>query len=364
MAGWRGEVNDIAISHCPAGHPCVGSGLARALAVCDTGYMTDNPISPDRTPKTDQKPVRAGRKGPKSKSPGVWQGKGQPRRTPSAPRLELGALAPDAVRIYGIHAAERALQNPARVIRRLLATQTVAERLDLDAITHTRFESTDAGQTGLAAPLPNVEIVTSGQLDGALGAGTVHQGLLIETKTLAQTEITPLLDRLHDRLHATELAGATPAERWPPLVIVLDHVTDPHNVGAILRSAAAFRADGLVMTQRYSPALGGALAKAATGALEDVPVTLVVNLADALDELRSAGLSLVGLEADGDGPLEGMPAFGATALVVGAEDRGLRAKTRALCDGVHAIGTAGGWTSLNVSNAAAVAMHWVRHHPA
>ncbi|MFP4538414.1 MAG: 23S rRNA (guanosine(2251)-2'-O)-methyltransferase RlmB, partial [Dichotomicrobium sp.] len=141
------------------------------------------------------------------------------------------------------------------------------------------------------------------------------------------------------------------------LIVVLDQVTDPQNVGAVLRSAAAFGADGLVMTARHAPPLEGALAKAASGGLEHVPVAQITNLARGLEELGARGVMRIGLDSGGDGIFEDMPPAGRLALVLGAEDKGLRRLTRENCDAVCALAAPGAIHSLNVSNAGAIALH-------
>ncbi len=232
--------------------------------------------------------------------------------------------------IWGFHPAEAALSNPARPVLRTWATDNAALRL-----------AQPLGQRGITP-----ERVSPRDLDARLGADTVHQGVLLEVGPLPEPELA-------------ELAESS-AEKGP--LVVLDQVTDPHNVGAILRSAAVMGTAGLVMTRRHSPPLAGALAKAASGGLEHVPVALVQNLARALAELKEVGVVLVGLDGAAPGLLDDVLmdnalAGRAVALVLGAEGRGLRQLTAATCDRVARIGTAGPMASLNVSNAAAVALH-------
>lgn len=237
-------------------------------------------------------------------------------------------MSPDEpLRIFGLHAVAAVVANPAREIRRLYLTDNAEHRL----------------QAALSARGLRHERVHPRDLDGKLGADTVHQGALVETMALSE----PSLDELVAR-----------AEEGAPLV-VLDQVTDPHNVGAILRSAAVFGAAGLVMTRRNSPPLAGALAKASSGALESVPVALVPNLAQALAKLEEHGVQRVGLDGEAEDTIDRKTFPGAVALVLGSEGKGLRRLTRDLCDQIIRIGATGSLSSLNVSTAAAVALYAV-----
>jgi 23S rRNA (guanosine2251-2'-O)-methyltransferase len=226
--------------------------------------------------------------------------------------------------IFGIHAVEAALRNRRRAVHRVLLTDNAEHRL----------------QAALAERGIRPERVTPRDLDKRLDPDTVHQGALMETEPLPE----PTLEEI-----AAGQAGG-------PL-LVLDQVTDPHNVGAVLRSAAVFGAAGLVMTRRHSPPLAGALAKSASGGLELVPVALVPNLARALQDLQALGFTRLGLDGAAEHLLEDEPLTGAVALVLGAEGKGLRHLTRETCDRLCRIATTGPISSLNVSNAAAVALH-------
>jgi 23S rRNA (guanosine2251-2'-O)-methyltransferase len=182
-------------------------------------------------------------------------------------------------------------------------------------------------------------------LERRLGADAVHQGALVETEPLPEPELAEM----------AASAGARP-------LLVLDQITDPHNVGAVLRSAAVFNAGGLVMTRRHSPPLDGTLAKSASGALEHVPVALVQNLARAIADLKDLGVTVIGLDADATERLEATVWTAGAALVLGAEGKGLRQLTRESCDRLARITADGPFASLNVSNAAAIALHWAAAH--
>ena len=229
------------------------------------------------------------------------------------------------VRLYGLHTVRAAINNPKRKIARMWATRNALERLEVGAADTLQFP---------------VEIVEPRDIDRLSGGEAVHQGVLIEIK--------PLVPKSLDRLGDT------------PLVLVLDQVTDPHNVGAILRSAVAFGAGALVTTSRHSPHESGVLAKSASGALEHIDLIEVRNLSDALGRLAGAGFHTIGLDSEGSVELEHAFAGEKIALVLGAEGKGLRQKTRETVAALARLDLPGEISSLNVSNAAAVSLYVAR----
>ena len=248
----------------------------------------------------------------------------RPRRKRMPVRARFRTAPPGAdgpAILYGWHTVKAALENPARRIRKLLATENALRRLK-DEDVALRVEP---------------ELVRPDLIDARLGPDAVHQGLLAEA----------------DPLHAPSVAELAPAG----IVLVLDQITDPHNVGAILRSAAAFAAKAIVTTARHSPEATGVLAKAASGALELVPMVTVQNLARGLEELRQRGFLLVGLDSSGERDLAALALRAPLALVLGADGKGLRQLTKATCDHVARIDVTGEIKSLNVSNAAALALY-------
>lgn len=229
------------------------------------------------------------------------------------------------VRLYGLHTVRAALDNPRRRIRNMLVTRNAAERLSI---------------TDIAALPFKAEMVEPKDIDRITGSDAVHQGVLIEAE--------PLKAKRLDALGDTKL------------VLVLDQVTDPHNVGAILRSAVAFGAGALITTARHSPQESGVLAKSASGALEHIDQIEVKNLADALGQLHEAGFQTIGLDSDGPAELEQTFAGDKIALVLGAEGKGLRQKTRETVTSLARLDMPGAIRSLNVSNAAAVSLYAAR----
>ena len=254
---------------------------------------------------------RAGKAGNR-KSP---RGRGSARNG----RREAGADEPAI--LYGWHTVTTALANPRRTIRKLLLTENAARRL-VDENIDTRI-------------IP--EIVRPATIDQRLGPDAVHQGLLAEADPLPSPDIDTLAQE--------------------GIVLVLDQITDPHNVGAIMRSAAAFAVKAIVTTARHSPEATGVLAKSASGALELVPLVLVQNLARALSELNDRGFMTVGLDSAGGEDLAAIPLRQPLALVLGAEGKGLRQLTRETCSAVARLDMPGDIKSLNVSNAAVLALY-------
>lgn len=234
----------------------------------------------------------------------------------------------DTVVLYGRHAVEAAVRNPVREIVALWATRNAARALS---------ELIAQARPGLAEALAET---SPDDLSGRLPKDAVHQGLLAEVRPLAPVSLETI----------GGLAGAS-------LVVVLDQVTDPHNVGAVLRSAAAFGAKALVTTDRHAPPESGALAKAASGALEVVPWARVANLARALDTLADAGYWRIGLDGGAERVLAEVDLGDRLALVLGAEGKGLRAGTAKHCDVLARLPITAAVDSLNVSNAAAVALY-------
>jgi 23S rRNA (guanosine2251-2'-O)-methyltransferase len=223
--------------------------------------------------------------------------------------------------LYGWHTVSAALANPERRIRKLLVTENAARRL---------------AEEGIDTRVPP-ELVRPSVIDQRLGPDAVHQGLLAEADPLPSPDIDAL-----------EPEG---------IVLVLDQITDPHNVGAILRSAAAFAVKAIVTTARHSPEATGVLAKSASGALDLVPLVTVQNLARALIALNERGFLTVGLDSQGSEDLGQVALRQPLALVLGAEGKGLRQLTRETCSVVARLDMPGEIKSLNVSNAAVLALY-------
>jgi 23S rRNA (guanosine2251-2'-O)-methyltransferase len=253
-------------------------------------------------------------------------------------RMAAGARAAPAAAenwIYGRHAVRAALANPLRRWRVLLALagqKTEAQALVAGALARRRGASKPVrllDRAGIAAMLPE---------------GAVHQGLVLEVEPLAEPDLDKLVGRLA-------------AEPGRQVVVALDQVVDPHNVGAVLRSAAAFGAGAVLVTRHGAPPAGGALAKAASGALERVPLLRVVNLARTLDALKRGGFWVCSLDESAASPLSALDLGERVALVLGSEGGGMRRLVRARCDQFARLPTLPAQPTLNVSNAVAVALY-------
>jgi 23S rRNA (guanosine2251-2'-O)-methyltransferase len=263
-------------------------------------------------------------KPPQARSPSHSQPHSQPRgaeKPPAKIAPPFRRASAQVALLYGFHAVREALQAKKRRPLALFATEAAATRL-----------AADCAAVGLVP-----QIVDAEDLSRKLGPEAVHQGVLLEAEPLP----APDLDEIESK------SG---------LVLVLDQITDPHNVGAIVRSAAAFGVDALVTTERHAPEFTGLLAKAASGGLEHVAIVPVVNLARALKELGELGYLRVGLDSQAPLTLEEAPLTRPLALVLGAEDKGLRRLTRETCDLLARLDMPGAIKSLNVSNASAVAL--------
>ncbi len=315
------------------GARAAAAGPGRPVRAHDRAHAGPRPSTPR---PAAPKPVRA----PRPDSAAAPDAERAPRLTlrtppppaeaPPAPVMNQRGRVPDAPRgttwLYGTHAVAAALANPARRLRRLLMTT----------------EAQAAMSERLAPPWPiGPEMVERAKLDTLLGRDAVHQGVALLADVLPSQALAAVLER-------------------PGPVLILDQVTDPRNVGAILRCAAAFRACCVIVQERNAPEETGALAKAASGALETMPLLRAVNLARTLIALKAAGCWTIGLDA-GARPLSGVAlAQRRVAIVVGAEGEGLRRLTRETCDELAGIAMPGGSAaldSLNVAAATAVALY-------
>jgi 23S rRNA (guanosine2251-2'-O)-methyltransferase len=259
--------------------------------------------------------------------PAMKRRKHRPARSgPGAPETAAARMGGGeaSLWLYGQHAVQAALANPRRAVRRLLVAEPAERR--------------PAGIPGRPAP----ETVERRQLERLLPPGAIHQGIAAEMLPLPPAALDEVLSR--------PAAGAR-------RLAVLDQVSDPRNVGAVLRSAAAFAIDALVLTHRHAPPESAALAKAASGALETVTVVRVANLAQALEEIARAGFWRIGLDAAAPTEIGEADLSGDLALVLGAEGRGLRRLTAERCDLLARLPMAAAMASLNVSAAAAIAFY-------
>jgi 23S rRNA (guanosine2251-2'-O)-methyltransferase len=234
--------------------------------------------------------------------------------------------------LYGQHAVAAALENSKRKIRRLVLTPEAEKNW-----------SEILQQAGQTRPLPAADVIDKAEIERLLPPGAVHQGI----GALCEPLPAPAIEDI----------ARLGAEQEHAVVMVLDQVTDPHNVGAIVRSAAAFGALAVIVPDRHAPEETGALAKAASGALERLPLVRVTNVVRALEQLKAAGFWVAGMAGEAERTMASQKLSGRIAIVMGAEGEGLRRLTREHCDFLVKLPMTGAVESLNVSNAAAVALY-------
>ena len=254
-----------------------------------------------------------------SKSPGARQGRG---RQSSNIR---GRQSSNIMWLYGLHAVAAAINNPARRKFRLLTTGEGKFQLDEDGQEIT-------------------ETLARRVLEELLPPGAVHQGVALEVLAL----------------EAVDLGAITNGAADDAMIVLLDQASDPRNIGAVMRSAAAFGAVALLLPDRHAPEVTGVLAKAASGALERLPLVRITNVASALRDLKDAGFWCIGLDVDADTSLAAAAIPGRVALVIGSEGRGLRRLTAEKCDALAAIPMRAEAGSLNLAAAAAIALYALR----
>lgn len=240
--------------------------------------------------------------------------------------------------LWGVHAVTEAWLNPERRIKALHITELMVKE----------FEPVLQKARDLGLKRPEAKIIDKKDMDRRLPPGAVHQGIAVDADPLPETFVQDLA-----------VASATSDKS---VILMLDQVTDPHNVGAILRSASAFGAAGIIMQRRHSPEMTGVLAKAACGAVEHLPVCYEINLSRALEVLQQAGFFAVAFDEHADDTFATLTPHAKTVLVLGAEGSGLRQKIREQCNARVRLPTQGAIQSLNVSNAAAIGLYAVSSH--
>jgi len=240
------------------------------------------------------------------------------------------------ISLFGFHAVAEAWLNPKRHIHALFITESAMYG----------FEETMKKATAKGLKRPDPQIIDKQVLDSATPPGAVHQGVAVSAQNLEGLDIRDIMAQTFDDDRT--------------VLIMLDQVTDPHNVGAILRSASVFGASGLIMQDKHAPDLGGTLAKTACGAVEHVPVIYETNLTRCLETLQKERYFAVGLDERGEKEMEELPDYNKLVLVMGAEGDGIRRLVREQCDILARLPVSGAIPCLNVSNAAAVALYTVR----
>lgn len=274
-------------------------------------------------------------KNPSKQPPKSKKQRGNDRGSKRAPNRPNEARNQANLNLYGVHAVTEAWTNPKRHIHELYITNKALESFD--------HALKKAHSMGLKRPPP--QVVDKSMLDQSTPTGSVHQGIGLNCQNLDETDI-------HDFIRASEVQERS-------VLVMLDQVTDPHNVGAIIRSACVFGASGIIMQKKHAPELTGVLAKTACGGVEHVPVAYETNLTRSLETLQEADYFAVGLAEEGEDNLSNFKNHEKLVIVLGAEGDGLRRLVREQCDALTRLSTSGPISSLNVSNAAAVALYAV-----
>lgn len=267
-----------------------------------------------------------GGKGPRKPERGADRGQDRNSERPAEPRGPRASL-------YGFHAVREAWLNPGRVVEALYVTDQSLKG----------FESViqEAKSKGLRRPQPS--LVDKNRFDSLTPKGAVHQHLALACSGLEEIFVQDLIIRAMDKADCT--------------LVMLDQVTDPHNVGAIMRSASAFGVSGMIMQKKHAPELDGVLAKSACGAVEHLPVAYETNLSRAIEELKEGGFFVFGLSEHAKKTMRDLKPGGKIVFVLGSEGDGMRRLIQERCDEVVRLPTSGPIQSLNVSNAAAIALY-------
>jgi len=270
-----------------------------------------------------QKPISQRQTKRNTDRPRVKNTQRNERRSAQSAKSRKGSKASSSHYIYGLHAVRAALLNPRREKISLLCSKNALERLS-------------ANNTDLLAGIDQ-QILSPKELDRIVGSEAVHQGIVLKVMPLPRLNLDAL-----DNYR---------------LIVILDQITDPHNVGAILRTACAFGASAVITTARHAPKETGVMAKSASGALDILPFIEVNNLGEAIKAIKKQAVWCVGLDSEAEASLNKADIDHNVALILGAEGKGLRQKTRQLCDQMFRLDMPGEIKSLNVSNAAAIAMY-------
>ncbi|PZO85100.1 MAG: 23S rRNA (guanosine(2251)-2'-O)-methyltransferase RlmB, partial [Micavibrio aeruginosavorus] len=276
--------------------------------------------------KRDSKPAHQSRDSRENRQNADRRPGGERRERPRDPAPKGPKFKAD---LFGFHAVREAWKNPARFVHALYITESALKEFEGDMET--------------SAKRPEPTIVSKEDMDRIFSPGTVHQGIALSCQPRAEMSVMDIIIK---------------GENKPKSVIViLDQVTDPHNIGAILRSACAFGADGVVMQNRHAPEMGGILAKTACGAVDHIPVAYETNLSRAIEKLKEHHYTVIGMDEHSPKSFNDLPSYERAVIVMGAEGPGMRRLIREHCDVLVTLPTKPPIASLNVSNAAAVALY-------